>query len=272
MQVPPELGNGAANAGVSLARLLWFLTPRQAVTLVASLLLERRIILVACDAETVSAAVHAANALLYPFRWQHIYLPLLPLALKVRALQRVAGGLCTQTLLHALRGTLCCSGVGPMRHVSFAPLRCSACSSACTKRGFRRALSLQDYLAAPMPYLVGIQADCLPLLRGMALEETVLVDLDRLGSCTPELGSPGDDYFQLPFARELEDVFEVRPPACLLPPLSSSCGAGERPTGERQLCRSGAFACCAPWPGNAAVACGCAPTAIPACRATAGCA
>ena len=67
----------------------------------------------------------------------------------------------------------------------------------------------QDYLAAPMPYLVGIQAECLPLLRGMALEEVVLIDLDRLGSCTPELGSPGDDYWALPFAAELEDVFEV---------------------------------------------------------------
>ena len=65
-QVPPNLGNSTANAGVSLARLLWFLTPRQAVTLVASLLLERRILLVARDADTVSAAVHAANALLYP--------------------------------------------------------------------------------------------------------------------------------------------------------------------------------------------------------------
>ena len=82
--MPPDLGNGVANSGVSLARLLWFLTPRQAVTLVASLLLERRIILVARDADTVSAAVHAANALIYPFSWQHIYLPLLPLALKVR--------------------------------------------------------------------------------------------------------------------------------------------------------------------------------------------
>jgi hypothetical protein len=68
---------------------------------------------------------------------------------------------------------------------------------------------LQDYLAAPMPYLVGIQAECLPLLRGMALEEVVMIDLDRLGSCTPELGSPGDDYWALPFAAELEDVFEV---------------------------------------------------------------
>lgn len=35
------------------------------------------------ERDTVSAAVHAAGALLYPLRWQHIYLPLLPLALKV---------------------------------------------------------------------------------------------------------------------------------------------------------------------------------------------
>lgn len=42
LEVPPNLGNSTANAGISLARLLWFLTPRQAVTLVASLLLERR--------------------------------------------------------------------------------------------------------------------------------------------------------------------------------------------------------------------------------------
>lgn len=39
---------------------------------------------------------------------------------------------------------------------------------------------LQDYLAAPMPYLVGIQADCLPLLRGTPLEEVVMFDLDCL--------------------------------------------------------------------------------------------
>ena len=52
-------------------------------------------------------------------------------------------------------------------------------------------------------------AECLPLLRGLPLEEVVMIDLDRLGSCTPELGSPGDDYWQLPYARELEDVFEV---------------------------------------------------------------
>lgn len=54
------------------------------MTLLAALLLERRVILVAKERDTVSAAVHAAAALLYPFRWQHIYLPLLPIALKVR--------------------------------------------------------------------------------------------------------------------------------------------------------------------------------------------
>ncbi len=53
------------------------------MTLLAALLLERRVILVAEDRDKVSAAVHAAAALLYPFRWQHIYLPLLPIALKV---------------------------------------------------------------------------------------------------------------------------------------------------------------------------------------------
>lgn len=43
---------------------------------------ERRVLMVAQERDTVSAAVHAAAALLHPLRWQHIYLPLLPLALK----------------------------------------------------------------------------------------------------------------------------------------------------------------------------------------------
>lgn len=45
---------------------------------------ERRVLMVAQERDTVSAAVHAAAALLHPLKWQHIYLPLLPLALKVR--------------------------------------------------------------------------------------------------------------------------------------------------------------------------------------------
>ncbi len=82
-QVPPDLGLGPDNAGISAARLLFFLPPRVALSLIAALLMERRIILVASAEDKVSAAVHAAAALLHPFRWQHIYLPLLPLSLKV---------------------------------------------------------------------------------------------------------------------------------------------------------------------------------------------
>lgn len=89
MEIPPDFGNGAWNAGVPLARLLWHVPVQGLMTLLAALLLERRIILVAKERDTVSAAVHAAAALLYPFRWQHIYLPLLPIALKVRHCTRV---------------------------------------------------------------------------------------------------------------------------------------------------------------------------------------
>ncbi len=35
------------------------------------------------ERDTLSAGLHAAAALLYPFRWQHIYLPYLPHSLKV---------------------------------------------------------------------------------------------------------------------------------------------------------------------------------------------
>lgn len=42
------------------------------------------------------------------------------------------------------------------------------------------------------------------------ITRTLLLLPHTQGSCTPELGSPTDDYWLLPFARELEDVFEVR--------------------------------------------------------------
>ena len=83
LEVPPALGNGTGNAGLPLARLLWHLPARAMVSLIEALLLERRILMVAQDKDTVSTAVHSAAAMLYPFSWQHIYLPLLPLALKV---------------------------------------------------------------------------------------------------------------------------------------------------------------------------------------------
>jgi hypothetical protein len=52
------------------------------VSLLSSLLLERRIVLMSADAERASLAVHAAAALLHPFAWCHIFLPLLPVSLR----------------------------------------------------------------------------------------------------------------------------------------------------------------------------------------------
>ena len=69
---------------------------------------------------------------------------------------------------------------------------------------------LQDYLNAPMPYLIGIPApQLLPGLQHMGLEEVVFVDLDA-GTCT--LGSqagPPMDYALLPWAHHLQSAFQV---------------------------------------------------------------
>jgi hypothetical protein len=68
LQIPPDCGNGRLNAGVSLARLLWHVPTPAMVTLIASLLKERRVIVVGQSRDMVSAAVAAAAALLHPFK------------------------------------------------------------------------------------------------------------------------------------------------------------------------------------------------------------
>uniref|UniRef100_A0A669DVE1 DENN domain containing 2A n=1 Tax=Oreochromis niloticus TaxID=8128 RepID=A0A669DVE1_ORENI len=47
----------------------------------ASLLLERRVIFTADKLSTLSQCCHAVVALLYPFTWQHTYIPVLPLSM-----------------------------------------------------------------------------------------------------------------------------------------------------------------------------------------------
>lgn len=83
LQIPPDTGNGSWNAGIPLARLFWHLPSAPLMALIQALLLERRVVMVAQERDTLSAGLHAAAALLYPFRWQHIYLPYLPHSLKV---------------------------------------------------------------------------------------------------------------------------------------------------------------------------------------------
>ncbi|CAB1339259.1 unnamed protein product, partial [Coregonus sp. 'balchen'] len=54
------------------------LSVRQVVQVFASLLLERRVIFVADKLSTLSSCIHAVVALLYPFSWQHTFIPVLP--------------------------------------------------------------------------------------------------------------------------------------------------------------------------------------------------
>ncbi|KAK9818990.1 hypothetical protein WJX81_007496 [Elliptochloris bilobata] len=98
---PLPAGGDAAWAGVPLARLLWQLPPAPAAALLEALLLERRVLLVSRDAGTVSTAVVAAAASLYPFAWHHIFVPLLPPSMKdyLTAPMPFLIGMCVTNLL-----------------------------------------------------------------------------------------------------------------------------------------------------------------------------
>ncbi|XP_051507501.1 suppression of tumorigenicity 5 protein isoform X1 [Myxocyprinus asiaticus] len=63
---------------VDFESLFKCLSVRQVVRVFASLLLERRVIFVADKLSTLSSCVHAVVALLYPFSWQHTFIPVLP--------------------------------------------------------------------------------------------------------------------------------------------------------------------------------------------------
>lgn len=52
------------------------------VAVMASLLHERRIMMVSRKLSRLSACVQAANQLIYPLEWQGIYIPVLPNSLK----------------------------------------------------------------------------------------------------------------------------------------------------------------------------------------------
>ncbi|XP_007531272.2 DENN domain-containing protein 2B isoform X2 [Erinaceus europaeus] len=63
---------------VDFACLFTCLSVRQLIRIFASLLLERRVIFVADKLSTLSSCSHAVVALLYPFSWQHTFIPVLP--------------------------------------------------------------------------------------------------------------------------------------------------------------------------------------------------
>lgn len=80
----------------------------------------------------------------------------------------------------------------------------------CVHQGEQTHILLQDYLTAPMPYLIGVPApQLLQGLEHMGLEEVVFVDLDA-GTC--RLGSQDGqdmDFALLPWAHHLRAAFQV---------------------------------------------------------------
>ncbi|XP_049819188.1 DENN domain-containing protein 1B-like isoform X2 [Aethina tumida] len=98
----------------------------------ASMLFERRIIFTSKKLKRLSACVQSANDIIYPMNWQHIFIPVLPMA-------------------------------------------------------------LQEYLLAPMPFLIGVPAEVLKNVRRSEIGDVVILDAD---SNTVE--SPFDDINNFP--------------------------------------------------------------------------
>jgi len=78
LTLPGDVGNGRWNDGVHLASILNVLSPSVVLDLLSALLMERRCLFVASSVSLLSLTVHAVAALIYPFRWQHIFLPIVP--------------------------------------------------------------------------------------------------------------------------------------------------------------------------------------------------
>uniref|UniRef100_A0A8D0GSI9 DENN domain containing 2D n=1 Tax=Sphenodon punctatus TaxID=8508 RepID=A0A8D0GSI9_SPHPU len=63
---------------VEFSALLQHLSPEKILRIFASIVLERRIAFLAKELSTLSKCIHAAAALLYPFTWEHTYIPVVP--------------------------------------------------------------------------------------------------------------------------------------------------------------------------------------------------
>ncbi|XP_070176401.1 DENN domain-containing protein 1B-like isoform X3 [Littorina saxatilis] len=100
----------------------------------ASMLHERRIMITSKKLSRVTACIHAAEALLYPMNWQHIFIPVLP-------------------------------------------------------------ANIIDYVAAPMPYLIGVHTSLMEKIERNRMEigDAVIVDADK-----NEVRSQYDDLEALP--------------------------------------------------------------------------
>lgn len=73
----PRHGN-CARKEVAIHMLLEILPVERFMHIFSAVLCERRLIFVSDHVDLLSSAVHAAAAMLHPFKWQHIFIPVLP--------------------------------------------------------------------------------------------------------------------------------------------------------------------------------------------------
>lgn len=59
-----------------------FISPKNQMEIFAAMLAERRIVFTSAHLDRLSACVQAANALLYPMVWEHIFIPILPMPMR----------------------------------------------------------------------------------------------------------------------------------------------------------------------------------------------
>ena len=98
----------------------------------------------------------------------------------------------------------------------------------------------QDYLLAPMPYIVGLPAAAgCSVLRSTPLDEVMLVDLDN-GTCTPGSQLPPANPSSLPYAEELATALQANShiPACMHCVCAEHAGAICSPVSSSFPCRS----------------------------------
>uniref|UniRef100_F6ZB96 DENN domain containing 1A n=1 Tax=Equus caballus TaxID=9796 RepID=F6ZB96_HORSE len=149
--------------------------------LYASMLYERRILIICSKLSTLTACIHGSAAMLYPMFWQHVYIPVLP--------------------PHLL--DYCCAPMPYLIGIHLSLMELTACihgSAAMLYPMFWQHVyipvlppHLLDYCCAPMPYLIGIHLSLMEKVRNMALDDVVILNVD-----TNTLETPFDDLQSLP--------------------------------------------------------------------------
>jgi hypothetical protein len=66
---------------IDFSDLFWCMDEVSILRTFAAVLCERRVLFVSSSVARLSACVHAAAALVHPFAWQHVFIPILPKAL-----------------------------------------------------------------------------------------------------------------------------------------------------------------------------------------------